>query len=80
MTLADLLEALASLGVSLSARLVVDAPRGELTPELRSALEAHKALLLQQVVREMVWAELSTWRWGPAVGDPTAGINAHFVE
>src|SRR5512135_3734268 len=74
MTLPELTTALDDLGVRLSARLMVDAPRGALTPELRDALDAHKALLLQRVVREMVWAELSTWRWGPAAADPTPGI------
>jgi hypothetical protein len=75
MTPADLLAALDAQDVHLSARLVVDAPAGALTPELREALTAHKPLLLQRVVRELVWAELSLWRWGPAVGDPTPGID-----
>lgn len=74
MTLPDLLATLDAQGVCLSARLVVDAPSGALTPELRDALAAHKALLLERLVREMVWAERSTWRWGPATGDPTPGI------
>jgi hypothetical protein len=74
MTVPELSEALDTLGVVLSARLVVDAPAGVLTPVLRSALSARKAILLQAIVREMVWAELSTQRWGPAVGDPTPGI------
>jgi hypothetical protein len=73
-TLPDLISALDSQGVRLSARLVVDAPSGALTPELRDALAAHKALLLQWVVQELVWAKLSTWRWGPAKSDPTPGI------
>jgi hypothetical protein len=75
MSPADLLAALDARDVRLSVRLVVDAPAGVLTPELRSALAAHKPLLLQRVVREMVWAELSAQRWGPAVGDPTPGID-----
>jgi hypothetical protein len=74
MTLPDLISALDAQGVRLSAHLMVDAPRGALTPELRDALAAHKALLLGRVVQELVWAELSTWRWGPAKGDPTPGI------
>jgi TubC N-terminal docking domain len=74
MTLAALIAALDARGVGLSARLVVDAPAGVLTPELREALAEHKPLLLQRVTREMVWGELATWRWGPAVGDPTAGV------
>jgi hypothetical protein len=75
MTLPDLIAALDARGVRLSARLVVDAPAGVLTPELRDALAAHKPLLLQRVVREMVWAELSPLRWGPARGDPTPGLD-----
>jgi hypothetical protein len=76
MTLAELMHALDDLGVRLSARLVVDAPVGALTPEMRDALSDHRALLLQRVVREMVWSELCTIRWGPAVGDPEPGIIA----
>ncbi len=76
MTLPELTEALDELGVSLSLRLVVDAPQGVLTPELRAALAANKTLLLQRIVREIPWAELSTLRWGPAIDDPTPGIIA----
>lgn len=73
MTAAELLAMLDSRGIRLSARLVVDAPGGTLTPELREALAVHKPLLLQRVVREMVWAELSTWRWGGS--DEAPGID-----
>jgi hypothetical protein len=76
MTLAELTAALDAQGVRLPARLVVDAPAGVLTAELHDALAAHKPLLLQRVVREMVWAELSTWRWGSAPTDDGApGID-----
>jgi hypothetical protein len=75
MTFPDLLRTLDARGVRLSARLVVDAPAGVLTPELCDALAAHKPLLLQRIVREMAWAELSGWRWGPARGDPSPGID-----
>jgi hypothetical protein len=74
MTLIDLIAALDVRGVRLTARLAVDAPAGVLTPELREALADHKSRLLAHVVREMVWAELSTWRWGPARHDPEPGI------
>jgi hypothetical protein len=77
MSLPDLIAALESGGVRLSARLVVDAPAGALTPELREALAAYKPLLLEHLAREMVWAELSTWRWGPALRDPSPGIIAN---
>jgi hypothetical protein len=70
-----LLSAIDTAGIRLSASLVVDAPAGALTPELREAMSARKPLLLQRVVREMVWAELAPLRWGPAVGDPTPGID-----
>jgi hypothetical protein len=73
MTSADLLAALDAREVQLAARLVVDAPAGALTPELREALTAHKPLLLQRVVRGMVWAELSRMRWEGA--DEAPGID-----
>ena len=75
MTLSELTAILEEQHIHLSARLVIDAPLGVMTPKLRSALTVHKSLLLQRVVREMVWAELSTLRWGPAVDDPTSGID-----
>src|SRR4051794_371934 len=74
MTLPDLMHTLDARGVRLSARLVVDAPAGAVTQELRDALASHKLLLIQEVVREALWADLSTWRWGQACGDPTPGI------
>jgi hypothetical protein len=73
-TLPDLAATLDDLGVRLSVRLVVDAPRGVLSEEIKTALSAHKVLVLQRVVRELVWAELSTCRWGPVAADPTPGI------
>jgi hypothetical protein len=76
MTLPELTTTLEALGVRLSARLVVDAPSGALTPELRDALAVHKALLLERVARELVWEELSLKRWGPAADDPTPGIDS----
>jgi TubC N-terminal docking domain len=73
MTYPDLIASIDARGVRLSARLGVDAPAGSMTPELRDALAEHRALLLQRLVREMAWAELSPLRWGDAVGDPTPG-------
>lgn len=73
MTLADLAATLEANGVRLGARLVVDAPAGVLTDELRAALTAHRSLLLQRVAREAAWNELSTWRWGGA--DEAPGID-----
>src|SRR5947208_300012 len=74
MSLPNMLATLDTLGINLSVRLVVDAPAGVVTPEIRDALSAYKVLLLERVVREMRWAELSLLRWGPAVGDPEPGI------
>src|SRR5436190_24383031 len=51
MTAHDLLSELRAKGVDVKAsgddRLVIDAPKGTVTDELRSALSAHKAELLQ---------------------------------
>jgi hypothetical protein len=83
MTLDDLTATLDTLGVRLSARLVVDAPYGVLTPEIKSALSAHKPALLARlaaggdeadVQSRPSWDELSRWRWGPAIDAPTPGI------
>jgi hypothetical protein len=69
MTLLELCSRMDSLGVRLSIRLAVDAPRGVLTPELVDALTEHKALLLTRLAREAQWVALSTQRWGPALTD-----------
>ena len=50
MTLPELQSCLDHLGVTLSLRLVVDAPAGVLTPEVRSALADHKPALLGLLV------------------------------
>ncbi len=50
MTLPELQSCLDRLGVSLSLRLVVDAPVGVMTPEVKSALLAHKPALLALLV------------------------------
>jgi hypothetical protein len=73
MALAQLLKALDAQGVRLSARLVVDPPFETLSPALQDAMDAHRALLLDRVVRSMAWAELSAWRWYGA--DETPGID-----
>jgi hypothetical protein len=46
MTLSDLTSALDAAGVKLGLRLVVDAPEGALTDDLRLALKDHRDLLL----------------------------------
>ena len=46
MTLPELQSCLDHLGVKLSLRLVVDAPAGVMTPEIKTALAAHKPRLL----------------------------------
>jgi hypothetical protein len=75
MTLTNLTSTLEARGVRLSLRLVVDAPRGAITPELRDALTAHKPLLLHRLGREAAWGVLSAQRWGQAQGDPEPGID-----
>ncbi len=72
MTLPELQSCLDSLGVKLSPRLVVDAPAGVMTAELRDALAAHKPALLRLLAdrpAEPAWppawpprpAELAEW-------------------
>ncbi len=56
MTARNLLSELRKKGVEVRTsgddRLVIDAPKGAITPELRSALAAHKAELLQILKNE----------------------------
>jgi hypothetical protein len=79
MTLPELQTCLERLGVKLSLRLVVDAPAGVMTPEVKHALATHKPALLAMLavgsppVRPD-WDRLSRERWGPAVGDSAPGI------
>ena len=77
MTFAELQSHLDHIGVTLSLRLVVDAPAGALTPEVRAALVSHKNTLLAFLAcadpgtgaRPILWpprsAELAQWpiRW-----------------
>jgi hypothetical protein len=58
MTLHELTHALADRGVKVSIRLVVDAPRGAVTDELRAGLTAHKLHLLARLGREAQWEAL----------------------
>lgn len=61
MTAHDLLSQLRQKGVEVKTsgdnRLVVDAPRGTITEELRSALAAHKAEILQILKAEQAGKE-----------------------
>jgi hypothetical protein len=68
-TLPELTATLDALGIYLSARLVVDAPAGALSPDLRDALTAYKPQLLEQVALEMARPEMPNRR-GPDVSDP----------
>src|SRR5438132_12388534 len=56
MTASSLLSQLRELGVEIKVsdddRLVIDAPRGAITPELRSALASHKPELLKMLKTE----------------------------
>ncbi len=69
MTLPDLMNALEAKGVKLSLRLVVDAPRGVMTDQIKTALVAHKPALLARLGRDAQWEHLATQRWGPAASD-----------
>jgi hypothetical protein len=75
MTLPALANRLEAAGVKLTLRLVVEALPGALTSELKAALAAHRASLLMALAREAQWESLRHERWGPAVGDPTPGIE-----
>ncbi len=66
MTLAELVEALEARDIKLSLRLVVDAPRGEMTDQIKTALAAHKPALLARLGRDAEWEHLAAQRWGPA--------------
>jgi TubC N-terminal docking domain len=74
MTLHELNACLERLEVKLSLRLVVDAPAGAITPEVKAALADHKPALLARLGREAHWEKLSKERWGPALNDATPGI------
>ena len=67
MNLPDLMNALEARGVRLSLRLVVDAPRGAMTDQIKSALVAHKATLVARLGRDAQWQSLAALRWGPAI-------------
>ena len=71
MTLPELVETLKVRGVKLSLRLVVDAPRGVMTDEIKAALVAHRGALLARLGRDAQWEQLAAQRWGPALSDPT---------
>ncbi|MGO8900534.1 MAG: hypothetical protein ACLQU5_19630 [Isosphaeraceae bacterium] len=70
MTLPELLQALDTLGASLSLRLVVQVPRGLMTDELKAALIAHKPWLLDRLGRSALLEELSRQQGGPPAKDP----------
>jgi hypothetical protein len=76
MTLPELMDALEARGVKLSLRLVVDAPRGVMTDQIKTALVAHKPALvahkpalLARLGRDAQWEHLAAQRWGPALND-----------
>ena len=80
MTLPELDGFLTDRGIKLAVRLVVDAPRGVLTPEIKAALVTHRPALIARLIRNVPpprgasWERLASLRWGPAVGDPTPGL------
>ena len=72
MTLPELVETLKVRGVKLSLRLVVDAPRGVMTDEIKAALVAHRGALLARLGRDAQWEQLAAQRLGtgPERSDP----------
>jgi hypothetical protein len=74
MTYPELLECLAAFDVRLDLSLDADLP-ADAPAELEDALRAHKPLLVARLAREMEWEHLSRQRWGPALGDPSPGID-----
>ena len=75
MTASSLLSQLRELGVEIKVsaddRLVIDAPRGAITPELRSALASHKPELLQILKAEQT-AKVAATTPGPQ--EPVAAV------
>ena len=69
MTLPDLQTSLERLGVKLSLRLVVDAPAGAMTPEVKEALATHKSTLLALLVGAYTSPDPSTPGWPPRPGE-----------
>jgi hypothetical protein len=80
MTLHELMQALDSRGVKLSLQLVVDAPRGAVNDQLRTALAAHKPSLLARLGRDAEWEVLSKQRWGPALCNPAADSPDPYAD
>jgi hypothetical protein len=80
MTFPDLLEQLSEHGVRVSLRLVVDAPRGALSEEIKAALATHKPLLLMHLAREAQWEALQHPRWGPAAPLPAVAADAAWTD
>jgi hypothetical protein len=75
-----LLDRLASVGVTLAPAVDISGPDEALTPGLLEAIRQHKPFLLSRLAREALWDELSSWRWGPAVGDSTPGPDSPGID
>ncbi len=74
--LPTLLARLEAAGVELTLHLDVIGPDDALTDHLVEVIRAHKPLLLSHLARQALWAELSSWRWGPALNAPEPGIDS----
>ncbi len=81
----SILTRVSAAGITLTAngdRLRFDAPHG-LPPELRADLVEHKAEILALLASQPFadaapsWDELKSLPWGPAVGDPSPGLDVH---
>jgi hypothetical protein len=69
MTLPELLARMDALDVRPSLRLVIDAPSGALTSEMRGDFKTHKPMLFVRLAREAQWQTLREQRWGLALTD-----------
>jgi hypothetical protein len=76
----DLLAACADLGVILDVRLVVEAPPGVITPDIRAALAARKWALTARIAREAIRWDRSARRCDPGLEDETRGLGVRPDE
>jgi len=75
-----LLDAINARDVRLALKLVVSAPPGVMTDEIRAALAEHKPHLLAKLVRDAQWAALSQERWEPALNPPADDWQDPYAE
>lgn len=72
MGFAELCEHLKTHRVRLGIKLQIECDDpAVLTPEVRTALAAHKPFLAYRLAAVLSWSELETWEWGSDPGDKT---------